>query len=207
MADVLKREVNATWSLETAESYEDLHLLNWRPSAKRAERATLRQSRCEAANLMETELVELHLRDVVLQRCDLANAYWPSLSALVVELMGCQMIGFQTPEALLRDVRFVDCQMQLTLFRFAEFKSARFQGCDLREADFHGADLTGVAFEKCDLRGARLSHATLKEADLRTAQIEGIQVGPVELAGAIVNPFQAMYLASVFGLVVKDEHD
>ena len=45
----------------------------------------------------------------------------------------------------------------------------------------------------------------LSGADLRTSTIERMRVGITELHGAIVDPFQASYLAGLMGLVIKND--
>ena len=52
-----------------------------------------------------------------------------------------------------------------------------------------------------------MSQAKLNGADLRTSVIEGMRVGPVEVVGAIVDHFQAAYMASLLGLVIKNEDE
>ena len=91
------------------------------------------------------------------------------------------------------------------LLRFARCTAVRFEKCDLRNADFQGADLSGVLFVKCNLSDAQFSATTLKGTDLRGSTIENLRVGIKELPGAIVDPFQAAYIAGVLGLVVKLE--
>ncbi len=97
--------------------------------------------------------------------------------------------------------------MQLARFRFASFKSVIFDGCNLQDANFQGADLSGVRFRNCDLSRAELSQAKLTGTDFRTSVIEGMRVGPTEVVGAIVDPFQAAYMASLLGLVIKNEDE
>jgi uncharacterized protein YjbI with pentapeptide repeats len=83
----------------------------------------------------------------------------------------------------------------------------RFEGCDLRHADFQRTDLSGVVFHKCDLRHAQLSGATLKGTDFRGCKIDDLCVGLQELPGAIVDPFQAAYIAGLLGVIIKAEDD
>jgi uncharacterized protein YjbI with pentapeptide repeats len=57
------------------------------------------------------------------------------------------------------------------------------------------------------LRHAQLSGATLKGTDFRGSQIDEMRVGIQELPGAIVDPFQAAYIAGLLGVVIKHEHE
>jgi len=83
----------------------------------------------------------------------------------------------------------------------------RFEKCNLANADFQGSNLAGVRFANCDLSNAEMSHTTLVGADFRGSKIDGLKVGARELPGAIVDHFQAAYLASLLGIVIKDEHE
>jgi hypothetical protein len=55
------------------------------------------------------------------------------------------------------------------------------------------------------LSRAELSQTTLRGTDFRTSVIEGMRVGPAEVVGAVVDHFQAAYMASLLGLIIKDE--
>lgn len=137
--------------------------------------------------------------------CDLANATWEQVVAHRVEFITCHLLGWNALEAHLQNVRFQGCNGQFAGFRFATCKLVRFEQCDLRQADFQRADLSGVVFHKCDLRGAQLSGATLKGTDFRGSQIDELRVGIQELPGAIVDHFQAAYIAGLLGVVIKSE--
>lgn len=157
--------------------------------------------------LAGTRFVAPRFDTVRLENCDLANAEWPRLIAQRIEFVGCRMDGFTIPEAFARDVRFDECSMRFARLRFGTLKSAHFERCDLSGADFQGTDLTGAVFARCKLDDAEFSQALLAAADLRTSTIERIRVGISELKGAIVDPFQASYLAGLMGLVIKNQDD
>lgn len=157
------------------------------------------------AGLARTRFQAPRLDTVRMENCDLANAEWPRLIAHRVEFVGCRMDGFTIPEAYLRDVRFDDCSLRFARIRFATLKSARFEHCDLSGADLQATDLTGAIFARCKLDEVEFSQAVLSGADLRTSTIERMRVGIAELQGAIVDPFQASYLAGLMGLVIKNE--
>jgi len=157
--------------------------------------------------LAGTRFVAPRLDTVRLEACDLANADWSRLIAHRVEFIGCRMDGFSIPEAFVQDVRFQECSLQFARIRFATLKSAEFDHCDLGRADLQATDLTGTIFTRCNLNEVEFSQATLAGADLRTCTIERIHVGIAELAGAIVDHFQAAYLAGLMGLVIKAEDE
>jgi uncharacterized protein YjbI with pentapeptide repeats len=65
--------------------------------------------------------------------------------------------------------------------------------------------LLDVQLEACDLTHADLRGSKLAGADLRGSIINGMQVGAPELKGAIIDPAQAVQVASLLGLNVKEQ--
>lgn len=157
--------------------------------------------------LAETCFTAPKLDDVRFEGCDLANAEWTKLIAHRVEFVGCRMDGFTLPEAHCQDIRFVECSLYFARLRFSTFKSAHFERCNLSSADFQASELPGARFLRSSLNDAHFSQAKLAGADLRTTTIERIRIGVSELTGVIVDPFQASYLASLMGLVIKQEDE
>lgn len=155
------------------------------------------------ANLRETELLGLKVRDVRLEECDLANANWYRAFLSRVEISNCRLVGLKAIESKVRDVVFTACNCNLMQLRFASFGSVRFEDCNLKEADFQSADLSTVVFTRCDLRGSQMSGAKLAGTSFCGSNIDGLTVNQKDIAGAIVDPMQAAYLAELLGVKVK----
>jgi uncharacterized protein YjbI with pentapeptide repeats len=94
-----------------------------------------------------------------------------------VELRRVRLTGAAFPDAKLEDVRFVDCRVDLTSFRFARLERVAFEGCRLEEADFYAATLISVSFAHCDLRGANFDGATFERSELRGCELDGLRGG------------------------------
>lgn len=167
----------------------------------------LRQVRFEDVLLDNSVLYSPTLVDVRLERCSLTNATCERLIARRVEFIGCRLLGLNVTDGHFQNVTFRDCDVQLTRFRFSSFDSVIFNECNLTDANFQGADLSGVRFEKCNLGNAEMSQAKLTGTDFRTSTIEGLRVGPKEVIGAVVDHFQAAYMASLLGLIIKDDNE
>lgn len=112
--------------------------------------------------------------------------------------------GTRLNDAYLDDVVFRACKMNLMQCQSSKVRRTRFNDCDLRGADFNGIDLTGTSFEGSDVTGADFSGAILKDCDFRRAIIEDIRVSPEQLNGVIVTSDQALYLARLFGLNIRE---
>ena len=147
------------------------------------------------------------MTDVRLNECSLSNLICERLLVHRAEFFDCRLVGLNITDGHLQNVIFRACDAQLARFRFSSFKSVIFEGCNLPDANFQGADLSGVRFRNCDLSRTEMSQAKLSGADFRTSVIEGMRVGPVEVVGAIVDHFQAAYMASLLGLVIRMDED
>ncbi|MCB9147819.1 MAG: pentapeptide repeat-containing protein [Caldilineaceae bacterium] len=171
------------------------------------EHLRLTQGHLQNANLSSAHLLSPRLTDIKLSSCDLANADWFQTAGRCVQMDDCRLVGFAANESHWQDFCIEHSLCTAVQFRFATLKRTIFVDCDLRGANFQGSDLAGVRFRKCNLEGAQFSGAKLQGADLRGCSLIDIKIGVNELAGAIVEHFQAAYLASLMGVVIKDEHE
>jgi uncharacterized protein YjbI with pentapeptide repeats len=128
-----------------------------------------------------TELEDLV--DAVAHNLDWANRQARRLAARRVELVGCRFTGAQLAEAVLSDVTFTDCRLELVGLRIAKLERVVFRDCRMTECDFYEASLTDVLFENCELREASFSGVKLKRMELRGCDLAGLQ-GVEALRGA-----------------------
>ena len=130
---------------------------------------------------------------------DMSNSSWRSIRAKDSRLTGTQ-INF----GHLSEVVFQRCQMNHLQLQECTLKNVRFEGCDLRGAYFNSSRMNGTVFEGSNLTGADFTQADLTGCDFRRAIIEGIRIAPEQLHGVIVTPDQAMYLARIMGLDIRE---
>lgn len=157
--------------------------------------------------LSRSALTRPRLFDVRAEITDLSGADWKKARLRRVEFIDCRLLGVQWLEAQLEDGLFRGCNLENAVFAGSTFEAACFEDCVLRGALFDGADLSGVVFRRCDLSHVDLREAKLCEADFRGSQIDGIQLSPRELRGAIIDPIQAVQVAGLFGITVKPIDD
>ena len=182
--------------------FEGVHL-----AGIKADYLNLKQVQLQGVYLNESHLYASSFADVWMGACSLANTHVERLLAHRVEFIDCLLLGLNATDAHFQDVCFRACDGRLAGFRFSTFKSVIFERCNLRRANFQGADLTGVRFIECDLSEAEMSQTTLKGTDFRTSTIDAMRIGAEEVVGAIVDHFQAAYMASLLGLVIKSEDE
>ena len=128
-----------------------------------------------------TELEDLV--DAVADGLDWANRPARGLVARRVELRRCRLTGAELAEAMLSDVTFVDCRLDLVGLRIAKLERVVFRDCRMTECDFYEASLTDVLFERCELREATVSGVKLKRCELRGCDLAGLH-GVEALRGA-----------------------
>jgi uncharacterized protein YjbI with pentapeptide repeats len=188
-------------------SYTRQALLECDFSNQSADDVLFEQASCKRVSFNQATLTLAQLFDVRLDGCDLAGGEWEKAHFRRVELSGCRLVGLRLSDSNLEDVQLLKCNAELARFWACSFKGARFEQCVLREASFDGTDLSGVVFSGCDLSQADLRNTRLKGADLRGSAITGMQVGIKELQGAIVTSSQAIQLAGLLGVTVREEDD
>ncbi len=114
---------------------------------------------------------------------DWANRQAPGLVARRAEIRRCRLTGAELAEAMLSDVTFAECRLDLVGLRMAKFERVVFRDCRMAECDFSGASLTDVLFERCELREATFGNVKLKRVELRGCDLAGLR-GVEALRGA-----------------------
>lgn len=191
-------------------SHEELSSLRFERGSfinQQADHLVLEQIHFQGVSLDHSQMYMPKLTDIRLIECSLANTNCERMIVHRAEFGGCRLVGLNVTEGHFQDVQFRECDLQLARFRFCSFKSVIFDRCNLKEANFQGADLRGLRFKKCDLSNAEMSQTKLHGTDFRTTVIEGLRIGPEEVVGAVVDHFQAAYLASLLGLIIKSEDE
>ncbi len=205
LAPKMKTSALSQATLQSDEPYHGTRYVGGKCTDRSIEHLDLQQIEFRRVTLDNSELFAARMTDIRLNECSLSNLICERLLVHRAEFFGCRLVGLNITDGHLQNVIFQNCDMQLARFRFSSFKSVLFEECKLQDANFQGADLSGVRFRKCDLSRTEMSQAKLSGTDFRTSVIEGMRVGPMEVVGAVVDHFQAAYMASLLGLVIKNE--
>ena len=123
------------------------------------------------------------LTDAVVADQNWSNQRAHRLSVLRAELRGCRLTGTELAEAMLRDITFDECRIDLVGLRHARLERVVFRNCRMGECDFYGSTLKDVLFERCELREATFSGVTVKAVELRGCDLTGVR-GAEALRGA-----------------------
>ena len=155
----------------------------------------------------KARLTNLAFVDCRLERCDFSGTDLSNVRIRRSVFSGCRWMGAQFLQPGLDDVLVVECAGERASLVAARMKAVRFEKCNFREAVFEGCDMSGVVFDHCDLSGADLHGSLLAGADFRTSCLDGLRASPHDLQGMIIVPSQAVQVAGLFGVVVKEEDE
>ena len=144
------------------------------------------------------------LTDTVFEQCDLSNVDFSQCFMDRVQLINCKLLGINMTEASLRNVVFDHCNAAYAVMRFFKCKKGAFYNTSFAEADFYSAMLIDVSFVCCNIDKAQFSGTKLAKIDLSTCQFYQLALTPDDLRGCIIAPEQAIALANIFGVVIKE---
>lgn len=129
-------------------------------------------------DLSGKDLSAVVFSDCEFKSCNLTMAGLSKSSFRNVLFQDCKLTGlrFDQCNPFLFEVRFSNCQLDLSSFFGMKLKKTRFENCKLIEADFTQSDLTEAMFQNSDLDRAIFNNSILAKADLRTS--ENIMLDP-----------------------------
>lgn len=157
--------------------------------------------RLSASIFDKASFVDVRFRDCDFSGSSFTDAYFSRCEFLTSKWVGAGFAG-----ALLRQSTAQGCS-----FQYANFDSASLRGCVLRECDCTGAVFSNVTFREIETADNKLTavnffHTPLKGMDFSHDLVDGwiLSEGLEELKGAIFSPFQAVDLALLLGIRIKD---
>ena len=192
-------------ALQDDGEYSGLEAAGCRLAGQSAARTLFETIQFRKAVLGPSRLSRPRFVDCRLNTTDLSGVDWEKARFQRVEFSDCRMIGALLAESEWEDAVFQDCNLERAILSPAKFRAARFVRCNLREASFEYSDLSGVVFEDCDLTRTDLRRAKLPGADLRGSRIDGLQAGPEEFSGVTVDSIQALQIAGLLGIIIKEK--
>ncbi|WP_369780641.1 pentapeptide repeat-containing protein [Streptomyces sp. R33] len=120
-------------------------------------------------DLHDTDLQSANLREAVLTRADLRNAFM-----FVADLSDADLGRARLDGAVLRNAKLFHARLGV----------ADLSDADLSGARLGGADLSDAKLGRANLASAYLGDANLRSADLRSADLSAAYLGGVNLSGA-----------------------
>ena len=193
--------------LDLDEEYSEVTFSGLDFSGRKLENLHFSQVICKQVRFTQTLLAKVGGLDLSLERCDLSGAQWEKGRFRRFAVVGSRMIGCSFMEGVFEDALFVDCNLEGANYINATFKRARFEKCNLRGVSFEGADLSSVVFDQCDNSKSVYINAVLTATDFRGSIIDDMRLGVGDVRGAIFSPRQAVQVAGLLGILIKDDQD
>jgi uncharacterized protein YjbI with pentapeptide repeats len=159
------------------------------------------------ASMSLTRLPNMRMSDSRMEASDLSGALLQKARWQRVEFIGCRLTGIQLSEFNGKDLLFKECMMESAIFTSGRLRSVRFEKCNMRRVLLERMDLAGAVFLGCDLAGADLMGSMLKGGDFRGSDLAGVRVEGRQLQGTIIDHPQAVQVAALLGITVKEPGD
>jgi fluoroquinolone resistance protein len=153
---------------------------------------------------------ECSFRDCRFNACELTgaaflNCRFTRCSFFDATLRGCKLLGSFFDRCRLGDLRVEGGDWSFVALPGADLARTRFVDVRMREVDLLGAQCQGALLIRVDLSGSQLARADFSGADLRGSDLSSLDPASTRLEGAIVDPDQAIVLASSLGVDVSSD--
>lgn len=158
----------------------------------------------EKVNFNQQDFDHCTLIDCVFDHCDLSNVDLNSSCFRRVEFRHCNLVGIDSSVCVMEDVLFYRCNARLSNLSNSQIKNCEWKENRMDECSMNDCRIKGLTVDNCVFTGAEFLHTSLNKIDFSTSVIEGIALSGPELKGIIVSPYQAVDLAKILGIVVKE---
>lgn len=156
------------------------------------------------SNLSDNEFDGADLTDTRFINCDFSNSIFSGASIHNVEFVNCKMIGVSFDESRMKNIKFYESLLNLSSISESKLENVMFEAARLVTADFFNNKFKNIGFENCDLTESRFIDTSLAGVDISSSHFESLSVKREDLEGCIVSSVQAIQMAAMLGLVVKD---
>lgn len=142
--------------------------------------------------------------DIFFENCDCSNMDFSESTFHRIIFKNCRMIGTDFTNCVIKDAQFINDKMTMVNFSGSSLKNCLFQNSDCQQAGFVESKFKDCQLDKCNFTQAEFIHTPLAALDFSTSILEGISCTPDALSGIIVNPYQAIELSKLLGIVIKE---
>lgn len=150
-------------------------------------------------------LERVELIDVEFNDCDLSNKRFDFQPLHRVIFKNCKLYGTSFIDSSLKDVVFDNCKSRYLNLSGSKLRNVIFKSSDFTEASFSGTECKGIYMENVKFEKAEFMRANFNGVDFSKSSIDGAYFDLDTLKGIAVNPSQCVLLASMLGVIVKDE--
>lgn len=151
-----------------------------------------------------TNVHHIDLTDVRFENCDFSNATFSLASIHRAQFINCKFVGTKFTKSSFGHVLFDQCVLTMASFEGSKIDHMLLCHSTLQQFDLYDMTIKALQFDQCDLSGAIVEQTQLKNVDLSRSYFDTITIEPHHLKGCIVSPQQAIYFASLLGLVIAE---
>ena len=143
--------------------------------------------------------------DVLFENCQFINCEFIGSFIRRTKFLRCRLIGVNFSEASMQHVTFENSVLELAAFYYTKMHWISFKNSTLRNSDFYEDDAKNWHFSESKLFGVEINKTSLVGVDFRTCLLEDLRVTFEVLKGCIVTPTQALGMATLLGLTIKED--
>ena len=145
--------------------------------------------------------------DVVFRNCDLSNSKFRSAYFERCRFESCKLIGIDMSDTRIKNVVFQETRLQYACFDKTKMTDVHFDQTDFTEASVIEASLKQFTAADTKFLRNNFYKTSLAGIDFTRCEFAApvVSMPPVELKGAILNPFQAADLIGLWGIIVKND--
>ena len=152
----------------------------------------LEDARVEAGDLTGCEVTSLALTCCVLERVVFAQAAVQSALLRDVRFIKCDLSNAVSRGFEARRVEFIDCRLLGMKAISCNWQDVLLEDCDARYAQFNGGvarscEFKGTRLDEADFRGVNLAGTIFRDASLRRADLSGAKMNATNLRGADID--------------------
>jgi uncharacterized protein YjbI with pentapeptide repeats len=145
----------------------------------------------------------MEFADVIFDHCDLSNLSFSGTAFRRVEFRHCRMTGTDLSRCSMTDTLIEGCRCDYVSFSGSKIRRSSFNSSDFSEGAFSDVKLSDLVLDQDRFLNCEFLHTSLQGVDFSECEIGGLLVNPESLRGVIVSPAQAVDLAALLGIVVK----
>lgn len=193
---------------EAMQNGEDILQIHFRGQEIRdTKKAGFQNCLFENCRFTHAQMEECSFINCLFQDCEISNTNWRKPFMQRCAFIRCKGNGMTIEKGVLRDLSLKNCLLRYATWMDCKWQNLEMLDCDFRELSMDQNTGKNWAMRSCNLEGAIFSATSLKSVDLRSDLLSGIRFsyGYPELKGAIVTPVQAVQLANLMEIIIKEE--
>lgn len=192
-------------SLAEEEEIRNIHLENEEAEMKDFYKIDLSGSIIEKSQFLNCNFEKAGFVDIKFSQCDFSNSNFSDSYWNRCEFHHCKYLGSDFHNAVMKNVKIVDCNMQYANFNAAYFEQLLMSGSDLTDAFL--SELKYKKWEAIETKfiGTNFFHTNLRKFDFSQCELAEPIVSDTmhELRGIQITPVQALEIVKLLEIEVK----